>query len=377
MGISIHTVGTKRDLKRFVKFPFKLYRGDPFWIPQLIRDEMQTFNRNKNPAFENSDCRLFMAYRDGKPVGRIAAVLSHVANKKYNTKNMRFGWFDTVDDPQVAAALFGAVEAWARELGLETITGPHGFCDLDLQGMLVEGFDQMPTIAGYYNYPYYPKLVEGCGFRKDIDYLEFKAQVPAKGAFPEKLIKLAERVAERGGFRILKFKNMKEIKGRAIELFELLDEAYEEIYGSVPLTDRQKHYYIKKYISFVDKDLVPVVVNQRNEMIGFMISMPNLSRAFQKARGRLLPFGWFHLWRGLKQNKIIDFYLAGIKKTYRGQGIDLLMVVEVARAARAKGFDITESNQELETNTKIQAQWKYFNPVQHKRKRIYKKSITT
>jgi hypothetical protein len=376
MSITVKEVLNKRDLKTFVKIPFPIYKGNPYWVPQPIRDDMEIFNRDKNPAFDNADARLFIALKDGKPVGRIAAILSRVANKKYSTKNLRFGWFDAPDDPEVAASLFAAVEGWARELGLETVTGPHGFCDLDPQGMLVEGFDQEPTIAGYYNFPYYQKLVEGQGFQKEIDYVEFRTQVPHDmSAFPEKLLRLAERIQERGGFRLLKYTKKKDILSRGKELFQLLDETFEEIYGTVPLTEKQVNYFIKKYFSFVDKDLLQMVVNEKNEMIGFMLAMPSLSKAFQKANGRLFPLGWLYMLSALKKNDVLDFYLAGVRKAYRGQGIDLLMVVEMARGAVGKGFKFTESNQELETNTKIQAQWKYFNPVQHKRKRIFKKVL--
>jgi len=375
MSIVVKEVLNKGDLKTFVKLPFAMYKNDPMWVPQMIRDDMEVFNRAKNPAFDNADARQFLAYKDGKAVGRIAAILSRVANQKYNTRNLRFGWFDAPNDPEVAAALFKTVEAWAKELGMETLTGPHGFCDLDPQGMLVEGFDRLPTIAGYYNFPYYQKLVEDLGFQKEVDYVEFRTHVPEMSAFPEKLLRLAERIKERGGLRVLKFAAKKELLGRAEELFHLLDETFEEIYGAVPLTERQIHYFIKKYFSFVDKDLIQAVVNEKDEMVGFMIAMPNFSRAFQKARGRLLPLGWWHLLRAIKKNDVLDFYLAGIKKNYRGQGVDLLMVVEMAHKAIAKGFRFTESNQELETNTKIQAQWKYFNPVQHKRKRIFKKKL--
>lgn len=376
MAVSIKEVLDKKYLKTFVTLPFTLYKDDPMWVPQLIRDDMEIFDKEKNPAFDYSDSRLFLAYQDGRPVGRIAAIHNRAANEKYGTKNLRFGWFDSINNPEVAAALFQAVEGWARELGLETLSGPHGFCDLDPQGMLVEGFDQLPTIAGYYNFPYYQKLVEGLGYVKEIDYVEFRAQVPKEmSAFPEKLLRLADRILERGNLRLIKFERKKDILGRAVELFHLLDEAFDEIYGSVPLTERQIQYYIKKYFSFVDKDLIQAVVNEKDEMIGFMIAMPSLSLAFQKANGRLFPLGWWHLLRAFKNNDVLDFYLAGIKKSYRGMGVDLLMVVNIARAAVAKGFRFTESNQELETNNKIQAQWKYFNPVQHKRKRIFKKVL--
>ena len=376
MAVEIKEVKSNSDLKRFVKLPFSFYKGHPLYVPQLIRDELEIFDREKNPAFEYSDCKLFMAYKEGKLAGRVAAIDNRAANEKYKTRNLRFGWFDSIDDPEVAAALMAAVEGWARELGHQTLTGPHGFCDLDPQGMLVEGFDQLPTIAGYYNHPYYPRLLEALGYAKEIDYVEFRAQVPEDmSAFPDKLLRLADRILERGNLRLLKFARKKDILGRAVELFHLLDEAFDEIYGSVPLTERQIHYYVKKYFSFVDKDLIQAVVNDKDEMIGFMIAMPSLSNAFRKANGRLLPFGWWHLLRAFKNNDVLDFYLAGIKKQYRGMGVDLLMVVNIARAAVAKGFRFTESNQELETNNKIQAQWKYFDPVQHKRKRIFKKQL--
>jgi hypothetical protein len=275
----------------------------------------------------------------------------------------------------VAAALFKVVEDWAKELGMETITGPHGFCDLDPQGMLVEGFDKLSTIAGYYNPAYYQKLVEGQGFQKEIDYLEFLTRVPHDTGIPEKLLRLADRIRERSKLRALKFNSKKDILRRADELFHLLDESFEEIYGSVPLTEKQMRYYIKKYITFVDKDLLKIMVNEKDEMVGFMLTMPSLSRAYQKTKGRLLPLGWWHLLRGLKENDVLDFYLAGIKKHYRGLGVDLLMVIDITQTAMKKGFKFAESNQELETNTKVHAQWKYFNPLQHKRKRIFKKKL--
>lgn len=376
MAVEIKEVKSNSDLKHFVKFPLDLYKGHPLYVPQLISEDMEIFDRQKNPAFEYSDSRLFLAYKEGKLVGRVAAINNRAANEKYKTKNLRFGWFDFVDDAEVAGALMAQVEKWARELGMETLTGPHGFCDLDPQGMLVEGFDQLPTIAGYYNHPYYQKRIEDLGYGKEIDYVEFRAQVPKDmSAFPEKLVRLADRILERGGLKLLKFKKKKDILGRAVELFHLLDEAFDEIYGSVPLTERQINYYVKKYFSFVDKDLIQAVVNEKDEMIGFMIAMPSLSHAFRKANGRLLPLGWWHLLRAFKNNDTLDFYLAGIKKQCRGMGVDLLMVVNIARAAVAKGFRFTESNQELENNNKIQAQWKYFDPVQHKRKRIFKKQL--
>jgi len=375
MSVEIRLVETKRELKTFVKVPFEIYKGDPYWVPPLIMDDLETFNPEKNPAFEHAEAKLFLAYKNGKVAGRIAGILSHAANDKYNTKNLRFGWLDTINDYEVARSLLLAVENWGKELGLETMTGPHGFSDLDPEGMLVEGFDQLPTISVYYNFPYYPEFVEKYGFEKEIDYLEFRSVNPQETGIPPKLLRLGERIKERSGVKIHKFKSKRELKQRTVDLFHLLNEAFEEIYGSVPLSEKQIYYYVKKYFTFVDKDLIQLAVNEQDEAVGFMIAMPSLSKGFQKAKGRLLPFGWFHILRSLKNYEVLDFYLAGIKKSYRGQGIDLLMVLEVLQAALKKGVKYAESNPELETNKKIHAQWKYFNPTQHKRRRIYKKNI--
>ena len=376
MSIEIREVMNKKDLKQFVKLPFEIFKDNKYWVPPLIMDEMETFNPDKNPAYENAEAKLFMAYKDGKLVGRIAGILSHVANKKYNTKNLRFGWVDTFEDYEVAQALYETVEKWGKEKGMETMTGPHGFSDLDPEGMLIEGFEHLPTIANYYSMPYYSEFAEKYGFQKEIDYVEFRAVNPVETGIPPKLLRLGERIKERSKVRVLEFKKKKDVMKRAEEVFVLLDEAFEEIYGAVPLTDKQIKHYVKKYFPFVDKDLIQIAVNEEDEVVGFMIAMPSLSESFQKAKGRLFPFGMLHILKGLKNYEVLDFYLAGVKKKYQGHGVDLLMVLGVVDAAIKKGVRFAESNQELETNTKVHAQWKYFNPTQHKRRRIFKKDIS-
>ncbi len=375
MSIEVREVKTKKELKKFIKFQMKLYEGNPYYVPQLIRDEMEIFDRKKNPAYEIGDTKLFLAYKEGKIVGRIAALVNRAANKKYNQKNLRFGWFDSINDIEVAKALFEKVEEWGRELGMETITGPQGFTDLDPEGMLIEGFEELQTIATIYNYPYYKELVEKLGFEKEIDYIEFQTKTPEDGKIPEKLLRTSKWVQERYGFKLMKFKNVKEAKKHGKELFDLLDEAYEELYGTSPLTEKQKEYYIKKYIPFVNPKLLEAVENDKGEMIGFMITMPSLSKAFQKAKGRLFPFGFIHILKALKTYEILDFYLAAVKKEYRGKGVDLLMVVDISQKSMEFGFKYAESNPELETNRKVQGEWKYFNPRQHKRRRIFIKKI--
>ena len=376
MSIQIKTVESKKDLKKFVKFPFKIFKGNKYWVPQLINDEMEIFNSKKNPAYETANSKLFLAYKDGELVGRIAGINSIIANQKYGTKNIRFGWFDSIDDQDVADALISSVEEWAKEQGLNTITGPHGFSDLDPEGMLYEGFDKLPTIAVYYNHPYYIKLMETNGMKKEIDWIEFNANIIPMEEMPQKLLKIAERLKERSKIRIVKFKSRKDlIKNWAEEIFEVVDEAFEELYGTVPLSKIQVNYYIKKYLAFVEKDLVITTVDENDKVAGFFLALPSLSRALQKAKGRLLPFGWFHLLRALKQRDRMDLYLAGIRKSQRGKGVDLMLLLELARVANELGFKIVESNPELEDNTRIHGQWKYFKHELVKKRRLFKKDI--
>ncbi len=371
----IKIINSKKELKQFIKFPYRIFKGSPYWVPPLVRDELEMFDREKNPSFEKADARLFMAYREDVPVGRIAAILSLAANEKYHTRNLRFGWFDTIDDYEVAESLFQAVENWGKELGMETLTGPHGFTDLDPEGLLIDGFETIPTIIGYYNHPYVPGFMDKYGFYKDVDYFEFLTTVPHDTGVPGKLLRLAERVKQRTSVRILKFKHKKEVLPYGEAIFRLIDEAFEDIYGTVPMTDRHIRYNVNKYVSFLDKDLIKLAVNEKNELVGFLFTVPSLSKAFQKSKGRLFPLGWFYILKALKSREIMDFYMAGVKRKYQGKGIDLLMVVEIVKTAIEKGFKYAESNLELENNTKVQALWKHFNPQRHRVRRIYKKGI--
>jgi hypothetical protein len=375
MGIEVSAVTGQRDLKRFVTYPIGLLGRYPAYVPPLVSDDMSTFSADKNPAFENAEARFFLARREGRIVGRVAAILSHVANRKYGTKNLRFGWFDSVDDAEVAAELFAAVEAWGSEHGMETLTGPHGFSDLDPEGMLIEGFVELGTIGTLWTPPYYPALLERLGFTKEIDWVEFEGKTPSSG-IPERIVRLGEFVLKRNKFRIARYPTLKKLRAaRQKELFDLLDESFEELYGSVPLTDRQKEYYANKYLPFVNIEFLKLVVNEDDRMIGFMIAIPSFARAMQKAQGRLFPFGFVHLLRAMNKFDRLEFLLAGVKKEYRGKGVDLLMVLDTFKAALKHGVKYAESNVELETNTKIQAEWKIVENRQHKRRRLYRKAI--
>jgi hypothetical protein len=374
MSVVVSPVESRGDLKKFILFPHQIYRGNPFWVPPLIMDERDTLTRGKNPAFDDADARLYLARRDGRIVGRVAGILSHAANRKYGTRNMRFGWFDTVDDAEVATALLDAVADWARKEGMTTLTGPHGFTDLDPEGLLVEGFNELATMSVIYNHPYYAAHLERYGLAKEVDYVEFHATAPE--TLPEKMMKMADWAAKRNNFRIARYKDVKTLqRERGLQLFDLLDEAFEELYGTVPLTRKQKDYYIRKYLPFANPEFIKIVVNDKDEMIGFMIAIPSLSRALQKAHGRLFPLGFLHILRALKKFDTLDFLLAGVSKAYRGKGVDLIMTIDEFRSGQTRGVRHAESNPELETNSKIQNEWKIVTTRQHKRRRIYKKTI--
>jgi hypothetical protein len=375
MGVRITEVRSRRDLKRFVKLPIALHRGNPAYVPPLIRDDLDTLSPKRNPAFADAEVRLFLAARDGKLVGRVAAILNHGANRKYGARNLRFNWLDAADDPEAVRALLAAVEAWGREKGMETVSGPHGFTDLDPEGLLIEGFDELSTIAVLYTGSWLPPLVEACGFAKEIDWVEFEARSP-EGGIPERMIKLAEFALKRNKFRLAKYRSLKEMRrARQQELFDLLDEAYSELHASVPLSAAQKRYYAAKYLPFVNPDFIKIAVDEHDAMIGFLIAIPSLSRALKKARGRLLPFGFIHILRALRHFDRLDFYLAGVKKEHRSKGVDLVMAIDAFRCALARGVTVAESNPELETNRKIQAEWKFVVTRQHKRRRLYHKAI--
>ena len=292
MSVAISVVESPAELKRFVRFPLELYRGNAYWVPPLLRDEIDTLTPGRNPALKSAERQLMLAHRDGRVVGRVAAILSHAANDKYGTKNLRFGWFESIDDYEVSHALLSAVEEWGRKKGMTTLTGPQGFTDLDYEGLLVEGFEERATIATIYNPPYYPQHLERFGFAKEIDYVEFQALAPEGTVLPEKMMKMADWAAKRNNFRLLKYTNIKTLRQeRGQQLFDLLDETFDELYGVTPLTLEQKNYYISRYIPFANPEFIKIAVNDANEMVGFLVSLPSLARAFQKARGRLFPAG--------------------------------------------------------------------------------------
>lgn len=375
MSIEIREVSGKKELKKFVKFNIELYKGNPYHVPGLIEEEMVTLDKKKNPAFEVCEAIYFLAYREGKVVGRIAGIINNPSNETWKQKRARFGFVDFIDDQEVADALFNAVEKWARERGMEEIHGPMGFTDLDHEGMLVEGFDQIGTMATIYNYPYYPRHMERMGYTKDLDWHEFKIYIPEE--VPEKHLRIGEIVKKKHGLKVMKFKNAKEIMPYAHKVFQTLNEAYSPLYGFAPLTEKQIDYYINMYIPMLRFDLVTLIVKEEDEsVVGFGISLPNLSKAMQKARGHLFPFGWIYLLKALKSKpKIVDLYLTGVLPAYQNKGVNALLFNDLIPVYKKNKTVYAESNPEMETNSAVQAQWDYFKREHHKTRRAYIKRI--
>lgn len=375
MSVIIREVSGKKELKKFVKFHIDLYKDNPYHVPGLIQEEMMTLDKTKNPAFEVCDATYFLAYREGKVVGRIAGMINRRSNETWNQKYARFGFVDFVDDAEVVDALFEAVEAWARRQGMEALQGPMGFTDMDHEGMLIDGFDQLGTMATIYNYPYYPKHMERLGYAKDQDWHEFKIYIP--DGIPEKHLRIGEIVKKKYGLKTMKFTRTKDIMPYAQKVFETLNAAYAPLYGFAQLTQKQIDYYINMYIPMLRLDLVTLIVREEDDaVVGFGISLPSLSKALQKAKGRLFPFGWIHLLKALKTKpKVIDLYLTGVLPEYQNKGVNALLFNDLIPVYRSVGAEYAESNPELESNSAVQAQWDYFKREHHKTRRAYIKHL--
>lgn len=376
MSVTVRAIpATKKELSRYVQFGIDLYKGNPYFVPPLIFDDVNTLLPEKNPAFDFSEAQSFMAYRDGKPAGRITAIINRMLNEKTGRKEARFGFVDFVDDPEVSGALFKAAEDWSRERGMDDIIGPMGFSDMDHEGMLVEGFDEMGTMATIYNYPYYPAHMERMGYRKDTDWIEFRITIPER--LPEKMERIAEIVLNKYDLRIKKFTSAKKIKEQYGEaLFKLINEAYAELYGYSPLTDKQISYYIDMYLGFLKLDYVSIVVDRDDNLIGVGISMPSMTKALQKSQGKLFPFGWWHMLKALKgHNDVVDLMLIAVRPEYQSKGVNSLFFYDLCNLFIRDGVKYAETNLELEEDIHVQSQWEYFERRQHRRRRAYRKSL--
>ncbi len=379
MSIEIKRVETKKDLKAFINFHYDLYEGNAYDVPSLYSDEVNTLSRDRNAAFDFCDAEYFLAYKDGKVAGRVAAIINHRANEKWEKKDVRFGWLDFINDPEVSAALFKAVEDYGRQQGMTSVVGPLGFTDMDPEGMLVWGFDKLGTMATIYNYDYYPQHMEQMGgWEKDNDYVEFFLPVPDE--VPEKYAKVAAMIEKRYNLHVKKI-TPKDVKnGIAHKLFEIINETFVDLYGFVSLTERQIDQYVKMFLPALDFEFITLIVdgNKDDKIVGVGITLPSLSKALQKCRrGRLFPFGWWHLLRAIKFRKTegVDLLLVGILPEYRPKGANALLFSDLIPRYIKHGIKWGESQVEMETNAGVQGQWGALNPINHKRRRCYRKTI--
>lgn len=379
-SVVIKKVETKKDLEAFIEFHYDLYKGNEYDVPNLFSDDMNTLSKDKNAAFEFCSAEYYLAYKDGKLAGRIAAIINSRANEKWGRKSVRFGWIDFIDDIEVSEALLKAVEDYGRSNGMEEVVGPLGFTDMDPEGMLTWGFDQLGTMPTIYNYSYYPEHMEKIsGYEKDNDYVEYKLFVPEE--VPEKYVKIAKMIEKRYNLHIKKLTKKDVFEGGyGKKIFEVINYTFKDLYGYSQLSDKQIDQYVKMYFPMADLNIITLVEdwNADKKLIGVGITIPSLSRALQKChRGRLLPFGWWHIIRALKYHKTegVDLLLMGVLPEYRLKGTNALMFADLIPRYQAYGWKWGESQVEMESNENVQSQWQYLNTVNHKRRRCYKKSL--
>ena len=377
MAIEIREIPpVKKELLKFVHYPIdNLYKNNKYYVPALVLDEVGTLTPEQNPAFDFCESVYYMAYKDGRPVGRIAGIINNAVNEKMGEKDLRFGFVDFIDDKEVSSKLFDAVEKWGKARGMKRMVGPLGFTDMDPEGLLVEGYDQVGTMATIYNYPYYVDHIEALGFKKDNDWVEFKIYVP--NAIPEKHQRISDIISRKYELQTIKYTSAKKIVrdyGQAI--FNLVNEAYMDLYGYSPLTPKQIDHYIKMYVPILRLENVSLIIDKNRELVGVGIALPSMSKALINGRGRMFPTGWLQYLKALKgRNNVVDLMLVAIKPEYQSKGVNALLFTDLIPYFIKNGYEYAESNPELEENKKVQSQWQYFRTEQHKRRRAYIKDI--
>lgn len=365
----VRPVNSKQDLKRFVAFPFQLYKGNPYWCPPLTFDEIRTLSKEQNPAFEFCEAQYWMAFQNGKPVGRIAGIINHREPGIWGTKLVRFGWIDFIDDQEVSRTLIQTVVEWGKSKGMTGIHGPLGFNDMDPEGMLIEGFEEVSGMAAIYNYPYYVDHMKAMGFRKAADWVQLEIRVP--GTVPEKIDRMTRIVVNKYHLHLLKVRNSKELFPYAAKLFLMYNEAFRNLYGFIPLSDRQITFYTKQYFGFIHPDFISLVLDDKEEVVGFGVTMPSLSRALQKANGTLLPFGFLYLMKALKVNDTVHMYLVGVRPDYQEKGVLSLVYQELTQAFIRKGIRVARTHALLENNARVLSIWKNYDGRVNIRRRCW------
>lgn len=376
MAIEIRTVSSKKDLSIFVRFANKLYKGNKYYVPSMPMDDLDTFNPKKNGAFDFCEAECYLAYKDGKVVGRVAAIINHKANETWGVKQVRFGWFDFIDDLEVSKALLDTVTAFGKARGMQSVAGPLGFTDFDPEGMLVEGFDRVSTMALIYNHPYYPEHMKKHGYVKETGWVEYRITLPEE--LSDRHRKLSQIVMERNKLRIVKKTRKQIMKERyGQKLFELINKTYCVLYGYSLLSEKQIDQYVKTYLSLLDLKMVSFVENDKGELIAAGVSMPSLAEPLQKCNGELFPFGWFYLLKTIfwKKPDTLDLLLIGVLPEYQNKGVNSLVIADLFDNYRKMGFKYAETNANLETNIKVQQMWDPFEKEQHKKRWIFAKEI--
>ncbi len=376
MGVTIKVVETKKELKSFVRFANRLYKGNKYYVPSMPMDDMNTFNRDKNGAYDFCDVELYLAYKDKELVGRVAAIINHKANEAWKVNQVRFGWIDFIDDMEVSAALLDAVVAFGKRQGKTQIVGPLGFTDFDPEGMLVEGFDRLSTMALIYNHPYYPEHLKKLGYYKETGWVEYRITIPTE--IPEKHRKVAELVKEKYNLKVRKLtKRQIRKEGYGQKLFQLINETYCVLYGYSLLSPKQIDAYVDVYLSLVDMEMLTFIESPEGELIAAGITIPSLSEALQKCNGEIFPFGWYHLLKAMfwKKPDTLDMLLIGVRPDWQNKGVNSLLFVDLIDRYNRLGFKYAETNANLETNAKVQAMWTPFEKELHKRRWVFGKDI--
>ncbi len=371
MTVSIKPVKSKSDLGRFIKFQYKLYKGNKYWCPPMRMDEWNTLDPKKNPAFEFCESQYFLAYKGNELVGRVAAIINKTSNIRWNEKLVRFGWIDFIDDIEVSTALIETVIKWGKTKGMMGIHGPLGFSDMDNEGMLIQGFEELATLASIYNYPYYVDHMVKLGFEKAADWVQVEITVPP---IPEKIQRAAELVAKKYNLKVLKAKKAKDFLPYAPKMWATLNDAFDNLYGYTRLTKRQTDLYTKQYFPFINPDFVGMVLNEQDDVVGFGVCLPSLTHALQKCNGKLFPFGWYHIMRALKSNDIVDMYLNGVKPEYLNKGVVAMYYNEIHKGFIKNKVRIVVTNPQLEDNKSAVLMWKNFDTTrQHLKRRCWVK----
>ena len=373
--VEIREVKTRSELKKFVDYPNRLYRDVPQYVPPMIGDDLSDWNPKKNPAFEYCEAKCWLAWRDGKIVGRIGAILSRRANEKWGLKRMRFTQVDFIDDAEVSSALFKTVEDFAREKGCDEVHGPLGFTDLDREGMLIEGFDRRSMFITYYNHPYYNTHLERLGYGKDVDWVEMLIDVPRDERIISRMDKLAERVMRSNRLHIAQLRRRSDYKPWIEKVFQLVNTAYSGLYGTVPLDERQIKRYAAKFIPLINPDLACFVADEQENLVAFGVSAPSMAEALKKSRGRLFPTGFLGVLKALRVNDTLDLFLVAVTPEYQNKAVNAILLNHVLKGCLKMGITKAETGPQLETNHKVQSQWNFFKTEQHKRRRCYVKKL--